>query len=149
MLDFHDIATPIDEPSHLLDRTTRADIVGWFSGHPDIAPSIGGPFDFTGAMRETTVFMFGEHGGLIFEWCGPGVYEAHIMLTQPGRGKWGIAATKEAVRKLGADLVWARIEPSNKALARHAALSGFARVSLKTLYVDDMPRAYHIYEWRK
>lgn len=149
MLDLHDIAKPLDGQSDLLDCTRRADIVNWFSGHPDIAPHIGGPLDFTPAMRDTTVFMFGEHGGLIFEWCAPGVYEAHIMLTRAGRGRWGIAATKEAVRKLGADLVWARVDPGHKALARHAALSGFARLYRKTLYVDGCPRVYDIYEWRK
>ena len=133
----------------LLDRTYRADLVNWFAAHPDIAPAIGGPIDFTSAIRETTVFLFGEHGGLIFEWCAPDTYEAHIMLTKAGRGAWGIEATKEALRKLGAGKVWARIVPDNRALAMHAVRCGFERLGIKTLYVGGEPRQYHIYEWSK
>lgn len=147
MLDFQDIAATGVE-SDLLDRTTRVDLINWFAAHPDIAPSIGGPCDFSQAIRETAVFMFGEHGGVIFEWSAPGVYEAHIMLTRKGRGKWGVEASKEALRKLGAEKVWARIDPDNRALAVHASRCGFRRVDARTLYVEGMPRAYNIYEWR-
>jgi len=133
----------------LLDRTYRPDILNYFAAHPDIAPAIGGPCDFTNAIRETTVYLFGEHGGLMFEWCAPDTYEVHIMLTKPGRGAWGYHATKEALRKLGAGKVWARIDPNNRALAIHASACGFQRVELKTLYVAGVPKAYHIYEWSK
>ncbi len=133
----------------LLDRTYRPEIPGYFSAHPDIAPYVDGPIDFTDAMRETAVFLFGEHGGLIFEWCAPGVYEAHIMLTREGRGAWGIAATKEALLKLGAEHVWARIMPGNRPLMMHASLCGFRKVELRTLHDGDEPVAYQIYEWRK
>lgn len=154
MLEATDIAAPLANKEFcasggdLLDRTYRADLVNWFAAHPDIAPHIGGAVDFSNAIRETTIFLFGEHGGLIFEWHGPGVYEAHIMLTKAGRGAWGVAATKEALRKLEADLVWARIVPGNKPLAIHAAKCGFKRVALKTMHVADVPQVYHIYEWR-
>ena len=133
----------------LLDRTYRPEIPAFFSAHPDIAPLIGGPLDFTGAIRDTSVFMFGEHGGLMFEWCAPDTYEVHIMLTKAGRGAWGIAATAEALRKLGADRVWARIVPTNRPLAMHARKCGFTLVALKTLDALGVPTAYHIYEWRK
>jgi len=133
----------------LLDRTFRADLINWFAAHPDIAPFIGGPIDFTNAIRDTAVYLFGEHGGLMFEWCAPDTYEAHIMLTKAGRGAWGIAATKEALRKLGAGRVWARIPVVNRALAIHAAICGFKRLETKTLWVDDLPRQFYIYEWSK
>lgn len=145
-----DIAvSPPSLSGDLLDRTYRADLVNWFAAHPDIAPAIGGPIDFTNAIRETTVYLFGEHGGLIFEWCAPDTYEVHIMLTKAGRGAWGIEATKEALGKLNAWRVWARIAVHNRALAIHAAICGFKRVETKTLWVGDDPHQYHIYEWSK
>lgn len=145
-----DIAvSPPSLSGDLLDRTYRADLVNWFAAHPDIAPAIGGPIDFTNAIRETTVYLFGEHGGLIFEWCAPDTYEVHIMLTKAGRGAWGIEATKEALGKLNAGRVWARIAVHNRALAIHAAICGFKRVETKTLWVGDDPHQYHIYEWSK
>ena len=133
----------------LLDRTFRPEILNYFSAHPDIAPHVGGPLDFTNSIRETSVFLFGEHGGLMFEWCAPDTYEAHIMLTKQGRGAWGITATKEALVKLNAGRVWARIAVHNRALAIHAAICGFKRVETKTLWVGDDPHQYHIYEWSK
>lgn len=120
-----------------------------FARHPDIAPHIGGPVDFTGAMRDTAVFYFGIHGGLIFEWCAPGTYEAHIMLTKAGRGQWGLAATKAALTQLKAERVWARIDPVNRPLAIHALKAGFREVERRTLYPAGEPKAYRIFEWRK
>lgn len=149
-----DIATPLADRrfcahgGDLLDRTYRADLINYFAAHPDIAPLIGGPLDFTNAIRDTNVYLFGEHGGLLFNWCAPRVYEAHIMLTKAGRGAWGIAATNEALAKLGADMVWARIVPGNRPLAQHAVRCGFRRVELKTLYDLGEAKAYFIYEWR-
>lgn len=118
-----------------------------FSAHPDIAPHVGGPLNFTDAIRETAAFFFGEHGGLIFEWCAPGTYEAHIMLTREGRGKWGLDATRLALAELGAERVWARIDPDHRPLAMHALKSGFREVGRKSLYPG--PKTYRIFEWRK
>ena len=133
------------DAGELLDRTYRPDIPAYFSGHPDIVQAIGGPLDFTRAFAEGTQFYFGEHGGLMFEWCAPSTYEVHIMLTKAGRGAWGVAATKEALRKLDASRVWARIIPANRPLAIHARLCGFRKVELRTL----AGKAYHLYEWSK
>jgi len=129
----------------LLDRTYRPDIPAYFSAHPDIVQAIGGPLDFTQAFARGTQFYFGEHGGLMFEWCAPRTYEVHIMLTKAGRGAWGVAATKEALRKLDASRVWARIVPANRPLAIHAQLCGFRKVELRVL----SDKAYHLYEWSK
>lgn len=132
----------------LLDRTFRPEIPGYFSAHPEIAPFVGGPLDFTDAMCDDHVFMFGEHGGLIFDWCAPGTYEVHIMLTVAGRGKWGVAATKEALAKLGAERVWARIDRENKPLAMHAQLCGFRKVGVKRFTDEHCAEVCAIYEWR-
>ena len=149
-----DIAPPLADRrfcangGDLLDRTYRADILNYFAAHPEIAPYVGGPIDFTNAMHDANVYLFGEHGGLLFNWCAPRIYEVHIMLTRAGRGAWGIAATKEALAKLGADMVWARIEPGNRPLSQHAVRCGFRRVELKTLYALGQSKPYYLYEWR-
>lgn len=133
----------------MIQRCFDAAIPNHFAAHPDIAPHVGGPIDFTQAMRETAAYFFGEHGGLIFEWCAPGTYEVHIMLTREGRGAWGIQATQEALEQLNADRVWARIDPTNRPLAVHAIKSGFREVERRNLYPAGQPVPYRIFEWRK
>lgn len=132
----------------MIFHCTDADIPNRFAAHPDIAPHIGGPIDFTQAMRETAAYFFGEHGGLIFEWCAPGIYEVHIMLTRAGRGSWGLRATQAALEQLNADRVWARIDPMNRPLVMHAIKSGFREVETRNLYPAGEPVSYRIFEWR-
>lgn len=130
----------------MIARCFDAAIPNHFAAHPDIAPHIGGPILFDDAMRETAAFFFGEHGGLIFEWCAPRTYEAHIMLTREGRGRWGLEATRQALDELKAERVWARIDPANRPLAMHALKAGFREVERRNLYPGPAP--YRIFEWR-
>lgn len=122
---------------------TDPDIINHFANHPDIAINC----DFSGAIRETARFYFGEHGGLIFEWCAPGTWEVHIMLTKAGRGRWGLEAVQDALTQLGAERVWARIQEPKVAI--FARWSGFREVEQRTLYADGEPSIWRIFEWRK
>lgn len=130
----------------MLERVTDPAILNHFSAHADIAPYVGGPIDFTNAMRETAVFLFGEHGGFIFEWCAPDTYEAHVMLTRDGRGAWGWNAAKQALEALGAKRVWARVD--NRPLALFVRRLGFREVETRTLYPAGQPVITRIFEWR-
>lgn len=130
----------------MLERVTDPAIPNYFAAHPDIAPTVGGPIDFTNAIRDTAVFLFGERGGFIFEWCAPDTYEAHVMLTREGRGAWGWNAAKQALEGLGAQRVWARVD--NRPLALFVRRLGFREAETRTLYPAGEPVVTRIFEWR-
>ena len=120
-------------------------ILNYFANHPDIAMDL----DLTGAIRETAVFLFGDHGGFLFEWSAPDTYEVHVMITKAGRGAWGFAAALEARAMLGASRIWARVAPDAKALAYFTRKAGFREIETRTLYAGDQPAVWRIFEWRK
>lgn len=122
-----------------------------FSADPDIAPQIGGPIDFAGAMNPANVFLFGENGGLIFEWKGPQTYETHIMVTRAGRGKWGFAAVEAAVQFMagfGANHLWARIDPARPEVATLARRCGFTFACTHELDAGSGPVLWKIFNRR-
>lgn len=85
-------------------------VPGMWSSHPDIAPHVGGPLDFTAATH--AVYLTGEHGCFAFEPQEAGVFEGHVMLARAGRGRWGFAALHNALRHMagrGAERVWCRV----------------------------------------
>lgn len=129
----------------MIAETRDPIILNYFAAHPDIAPDIGGAVDFTAAIRETARFFVGEHGALCFEWCAPGTYEVHIMLTRQGRGRWGLEAVRQSLRLLDADHVWARIKEPHVAI--FARWCGFAEQASQTLYAPE-PSVWRIFDWR-
>jgi hypothetical protein len=133
----------------VLERVFDPAIPNRFSAHPDIAPDIHGPIDFAGAMNPANVFLFGEHGGFIYEWKGPQTYEVHVFITGEGRGRWAFAAARQSVammRELGATHLWARINrPEVKILA---IKSGFRFAGTHELDAGQGPVVWQIYNWR-
>lgn len=133
----------------MIAETRDPAIINEFAAHPDIAPDICGPIDFTNAIRETAVFLFGEYGGFVYEWCAPGTYEAHVMLTKAGRGTWGFAAVRQSLEMMaakGATHIWCRVrEPHVRFFAIHA---GFRDAGTQTLYHGDEPQSWPILDWR-
>lgn len=112
----------------MIRHITTPDIPNHFAAHPEIAPDVSGPIDFSAAMNPANIYLFGEHGGLIFEWKGPRTYEVHVMATKAGRGKWIFDATKQAieyVELLGGNHLWARIHPDKPHVGILARHSGF------------------------
>lgn len=126
-------------------------VVNRFAAHPDVAGHVGGPLDFSGAMRETAVYLFGEYGCFCFEWCAPRTYEIHVMLTADGRGRWGIDAVRRSLALMmaehGAAHIWARIKPEARHIALFARWCGFREAGDMTLYTPE-PEAWRIFEWR-
>jgi hypothetical protein len=135
----------------MIRETRDPAVINHFAAHPDIAHHIGGPLDFTDAIRETAVFLFGVHGGLIYEWRGPATWEAHVMITEAGRGWWGFEAVKRSIEIMaekGADRLWARVKPEDRHIAMLALKTGFRDAGTMTLS-DPEPTLYRIFEWRK
>jgi hypothetical protein len=135
----------------VIAETRDPEIINHFASHPDIAPHIGGPLDFSHAIRETAVYLFGDHGGFCFEWTAPATYESHVMLTPAGRGFWGFRALDEAVRLMaerGADRLWCRVRPQDDHIAFFARRGGFREAGEMTLYSPARAR-WRILEWRK
>ena len=132
-------------------RCYDAKIPNQFAAHPDIIGNVGGAIDFSGAMNPANVFLFGAHGGLIFEWKGPGTYEVHVMATEAGRGSWIFKATRQAMAymdRLGAEHIWARIHPKRPEVAALAIRSGFKRCCTHVLDAGQGLVVWNIYNRR-
>jgi hypothetical protein len=134
----------------MIAETQDVALINHFAAHPDIAPHIGGPLDFTDAVRETTVYLFGDHGGFLFEWTAPATYESHVMLTAAGRGLWGFRAMRQAIAAMqakGAERLWCRVRPQDEHIAFFARQGGFREAGEMTLYKPQRA-LWRILEWR-
>jgi hypothetical protein len=112
----------------MIRETRDPAVLNAFAAHPDIAPHVGGPLDFTAAIRPSTHYHFGEHGGFCYELTAPGTYEVHVMIEPVGRGKWAWAALEESVSLMsarGAETLWARIRADDRHIAAFAQRGGF------------------------
>lgn len=112
----------------MIRETRDPAIINHFAAHPDIAPHVGGPLDFTKAIKPGTHYHFGEHGGFCYEQSSPDNYEVHVMITRDGRGEWAWAALEESVALMqarGATRLWARVKPEDRHIAAFARRGGF------------------------
>lgn len=130
-----------------LRETRDPAVLNHFAQHPDIASEIGGPLDLTDALRETAVFLVGDHGLFCFEWCAPETYEIHVLLTKDGRGVWGFEAIHEALSAMSdrASHIWARVKARH--IVFYARKAGFREVGEMTLCPG--PERWRIYDWRR
>lgn len=137
----------------MIRQVADPDIINHFANHPEIRPSLGGEgeMDLSAGVREPNVFLFGEHGGFCFAWSAPETYETHVMLTEAGRGAWGLAGIRAAVQRMaaqGANHLWARVHPDRPEIALYARLAGYREVGTHTLDIGDGPVAWRIFDWR-
>lgn len=137
----------------MIREIVDAATINHFANHPEIRPSLGGEgkFDLSAGVREPNVFLFGDHGGFCFGWSAPGTYETHVMLTEAGRGAWGVAAIRQAVAQMAArdaSHLWARVHPERREVALYAGLAGYREVGSHTLDIGDGPVAWRIFDWR-
>ena len=130
-------------------------IINGFANHPDIGPSIspgGKPLDLSAGVGPPNVFLFGEHGGICWVWSAPRTYEAHVMLTAAGRGRWGVAVGRESIARMrdkGARLLWARVHPERPEIGIYAALCGMSDTNeTHLLDIGEGPVAWRLFEWR-
>lgn len=137
----------------MIAETVDAQIINGFANHPEIAPFIGGgELDLSPGIGGLNVFLFGEHGGFCFIWSAPETYEVHVMLTKAGKGRWGIAAGRLAIRlmaKRGMTHLWGRIHPERPEVGTYGNLCGMHDTG--TVHLADIgtgPVGWRIFNWR-
>lgn len=76
-----------------LTRETNADRINAVLNDPSVRPFVAdeseGVLDISRTASDPrNVLLMGEHGGCMFFWLQPGVYEVHTQVTRDGRGEW-------------------------------------------------------------
>ena len=130
-------------------------IVNGFANHPSIRPHLAGgdkEIDLAAGVCAPNVFFFGEHGGICLTWSAPGVFEAHVMFTIGGKGRWAVEAGRAVIAEMelrGARQIWARIHPARKEIAVFARAAGLKDTGdTHCLDAGDGPVNWKLYEWR-
>lgn len=104
-------------------RSFDARAVNALLNHPDIHPGLAlglGELDATMLIENLrNVVLMAEHGGALFVWSGPGVYDAHDFFLPSGRGKWALEASKTILGAMfdlyDAEMIWAQTPVENRA----------------------------------
>lgn len=75
-----------------ITRETNAARINAVLNDPYVRPFVAdeaGVLDVSKQVaNERNVLLMGEHGGCLFFWLQPGVYEVHTQVTRAGRGEW-------------------------------------------------------------
>lgn len=133
----------------ILTRSTDADAINAVINAPEVRPFVGGEgvLDITPALLlPNNVALMGEHGGFLFAWSAPGVYEVHTFILLGGRGEWARAAASHAIEsmaRIGASMLWTRIAPEQENVIAFALEMGM-RPTGET--VDSFGRDYPTYK---
>lgn len=104
-------------------RCFDASAVNALINHPAIQPGLNlgmGDLDVTPLIdNPRNVILLGQHGGAMFVWCGPGIYDAHDFFLPEGRGKWAMKASLTMLAMMfdghGAEMIWAQTPVENRA----------------------------------
>jgi hypothetical protein len=83
----------------MMSTIERAVDVQWLNhvaNDPAVLPNVIGlmdpPLDLSPVIADSrNVCLIGEHGAIVFHHQMPGLYDAHPMFLEAGRGKWGTA----------------------------------------------------------
>lgn len=135
----------------MLSETYDPAVVNGFANHPQIRPALAGgakPLDLAAGLCAPNVHLYGEHGGVSWMWTAPKTFEGHVMMTPAGRGKWGVAAGREAVAFMTgrARLLWCRVHPLRGDIALYVMLCGMADTGeTHSLDLGDGPVAWRIF----
>jgi hypothetical protein len=131
-------------------RTFDAAPVNAFCNHPEVLPTLSlgkGVIDVSAAMEDhRNVFMIGVHGGAMFHWSAPGVYDAHDFFLPEGRGTWALRISRAMIGTMfkthGARMIWAQTPIENRACRMFNRWLGFKSdgVSMVRLMPDADPQ---------
>jgi hypothetical protein len=65
--------------------------------YPWVHGSVVGPLDMAPVVEDRRNYcLFGEHGGVIYKFMQPGLYEAHTQVKRSGRGRWALSMVKQS-----------------------------------------------------
>ena len=140
---------------HGLHRTFNAGIVNAVANHAAVRPFVGGlgVLDMTVAIADAdNVALFGAHGGFVYEWAGPGIYEVHTLILPEGRGVWALDGARQSLdtmaKEHGAALIWTRIRRDYRHVRMFAHAAGMRYTGSKEFNLGDGLHSYDLMIWR-
>lgn len=139
----------------MIRSVREPEIINALANHPDVLPHItidGNELDLSAAVERPNVCLLGEHGGTCWIWSAPDTYEVHVMLTEKGRGFWGVKAGRLAIAEMarrGARHLWCRVHPEKPHIGAYAAACGMKDTGqTHTLDIGNGPVAWRLFQWR-
>jgi hypothetical protein len=138
-------------------RTRDAALLNSVVNHPSIRPHIGardaGDLDMTALLDcDRNICLVNDHGGFLYHWVAPGVFEVHTFILPEGRGEAAKVAARKSLdamtREYGADMVWTRIRPSDAHTVRFAEAAGFVSAGSGFFDIGDGEEMFYIFTWR-
>lgn len=141
----------------MIERTTDAAKVNAVVNFPAIRPFIGnvsaGDLDLAPLLDcARNVCLFGEHGGFLYHWCAPGVFEVHTFVMPDGRGAWARESAKASLTIMrddyAADMVWTRVAPDMPHVHRFALEAGFVDSGSDDFDIGGDLVTYNLLTWR-
>jgi hypothetical protein len=87
----------------MIERATTAAGINAVLNHPDVRPWVAnaadGAIDMTPVVADARNFvLMGDHGGCVFLFVQPGLYEVHTQVLPAARGAWTRSMTEASVR---------------------------------------------------
>jgi len=134
----------------MLERSFDTRLINAVINHPDVRCGVGAPdageLDVGPLVeRPEHWFLMGEHGGFLLSWSAPKVREVHTFILPSGRGVWSnLARTAmlDYARQNGAKMLWTKIAPDAKHVARFARQGG---MQLTDEVIETFGKPYRIY----
>lgn len=85
-----------------IERLTDARDFNAIVNHPDVYPDLAhvpGPIDLTAQVEnERNYLLRGKHGGCLFVFVMPGLFEVHTAILPEGRGQWAVELAESVLR---------------------------------------------------
>lgn len=126
------------------------------ANNPDVRPFIGGkisePLDVSELVADHSNYaLFGQHGGFVYAWCAPAIYEVHTLILTEGRGKWALDAAKMSLAMMakdGAERVWTRVREDMRGVRAFTIAAGMRSRGCKMFDLGGGLASYALYDWK-
>lgn len=138
----------------MITETVDAAIVNAVANSPDVRPYIGGVgyLDVTPVLENPlNVALWGDHGGWLYAWSAPGVYEVHTLVLPSGRGAWARKAAKQSLAMMAdrdATMIWTRIRRDLRHVRAFAVMCGLRSAGVASFDLGDGAHDYELMTWR-
>jgi hypothetical protein len=147
---------PFDAAPSLF-RTFDVERLNALANHPEIRPTCGGDgksfIDLTPFVNDRhNHALLWSNGYFLYLWTAPQTFEVHAVVLKEGRGLPAYRAASHSIEYMvahGAERLWARIDPTHRALRHFAASNGFERCGQHVTDIGFGPVIYDLYQWKK